>query len=78
MVRVRQFDGRVGKSTAALGLVRLEVTDMVQPGQKLAFRIAHVSGGEVGLSYAKRRPKLFTRAVWPLWSAQQRQAAVDC
>jgi hypothetical protein len=44
MVRVRQFDRSVGESTTALGLVRLEVTDMAQPGQKLAFRIAHVGG----------------------------------
>ena len=44
MVRVRQFDRGVGECAAALGLVRLEVTDMAQPGQKLAFRIAHVGG----------------------------------
>src|SRR6202044_181188 len=42
MVLVRQLDGSVGKSTPALGLVHLEVTDMAQPGEELAFRITRV------------------------------------
>ena len=46
MVLVRQLDRRVGECTAALGLVFLEVTDMAQPGQELAFRIARIRGGE--------------------------------
>jgi hypothetical protein len=46
MIRVRQLDRSVGECTAALGLVFLEVTDMAQPGQALAFRIARVGDGE--------------------------------
>jgi hypothetical protein len=46
MIPIRQLDRSVGECTAALGLVLLEVSDMVQPGQQLAFRIARVGGGE--------------------------------
>src|SRR5260370_16735543 len=46
MILVRQLDRGVGECTAALGLVLLEVSDMAQPGQELAFRIARVGGGE--------------------------------
>jgi hypothetical protein len=47
MVLVRQFDRRGGKSTAALGLLHLEVTDMAQPGEELAFRITRVGGDRI-------------------------------
>ena len=44
MLPIRQLDRSVGECTA--GLVFLEVTDMAQPGQELAFRIARVGDGE--------------------------------
>jgi hypothetical protein len=44
MIRVRQLDGGVGECAAALGLILLEVTDMAQPCQELAFRIARDRG----------------------------------
>ena len=46
MILVRQLDRSVGECTPALSLVLPEVTDMPQPGQELAFRIARVGGGE--------------------------------
>ena len=46
MIPIRQLDRSVGECTAALGLVLLEVTDMAQPSQELAFGIARMGGGE--------------------------------
>jgi len=46
MVLVRQLDGSVGERTTAVGLVLLEVSDMAQPSQELAFRITRMGIGD--------------------------------
>jgi len=46
MVLVRQLDRSVGERTTAVGLALLEVSDMAQPGQELAFGIARMGLGD--------------------------------
>src|SRR5258708_7359390 len=46
MVLVWQLDRSVGERTTAVGLALLEVSNMAQPGQELAFRIALMGVGD--------------------------------
>ncbi len=46
MIPIRQLDRSIGEGTAALSLVLLEVSNMAQPGQELAFRVARVRGSD--------------------------------